>query len=200
MRRDTSGTLSPSCSERLTTSQTAAASFFGFSPILLPYRQPLEAVLGLLRKTSPDVLIAGAGTIPLTEVAHSCPQLKHVIWVVQQGSRHLDWNEVPEGFGGKVGVSVWHELIEEKKSSIEGDLPYDVDRPGDSFRLVTMWQKEDDEVGDVVEYTEAVSILRKRKTCLRFLTRLEPRRWSIRVHLVATAEAEHHSVGSLATS
>ena len=111
------------------------------------------------------MLIAGAGTIPLADVVHSCPQLKHVIWVVQPSNRHIDWNEVPEGFGGKVGVSVWHEMIEEKRSSIGGDLPYDVDRPEDSFRLVTIWQREGDEVGDVVEYTQAVSIPHKRKTC-----------------------------------
>lgn len=101
------------------------------------------------------MLIAGAGTIPLAEVVRGYPGLKHVIWVVQRGSRHLDWNEIPEGFGGKVGVSVWHELVEEKKSSTTKDLPYG-GRGGGSDNVVTIWQKKEDDAGEVVGFTQGV--------------------------------------------
>ncbi len=94
--------------------------------------------------------------MPLADIVEQYPQLQHVVWVVQQGSRHLDWNEVPEGFGGKVGVSVWHELVEEKKHADAADnLPYDGDGHP-SAKVVTVWQKREDDIGEIIEFTQGV--------------------------------------------
>ena len=35
----------------------------------------------------------------------------------------MDWNEVPEGVGGKMDVAVWHELVDDKKSLVDSELP-----------------------------------------------------------------------------
>lgn len=79
-----------------------------------------------MKQTSPEVLIAEAGTLDVEKVVASCPSLKHIIWVTKAGSEHMDWNEVPEGIGGRLGVSVWKDLIEEHGSNSEVP-PYDKD-------------------------------------------------------------------------
>lgn len=133
-----------------------AGAFYGFTPVLLPYRQSLETVVEILKQTRADVLIVGAGTIPLADLLDGYADLNHVVWVVQRGSRHLDWNEVPEGVGGKVGVSVWHDLIEEKKPNVTSDLPDGDDGDPTSRKLITVWQKKEDDIGRVIEFTQAV--------------------------------------------
>ncbi|KAI9885160.1 MAG: hypothetical protein M1823_003047 [Watsoniomyces obsoletus] len=130
-----------------------AGAFYGFTPILLPYRQSLETVIELLKKTNADVLIAGAGTVPLAELVDAYPPLNYVIWVVQRGSRHLDWNEVPEGFGGKVGVAVWHDLIDERKPNASTELP-PAEEGSEAPGIVTIWQKKEDDAGEVNEFTQ----------------------------------------------
>lgn len=104
-----------------------------------------------------DMLIAGAGTVSLVEVTREYSVLRHVIWVVPKVSRHLDWNEGSEGIGGKVGISVWHDMIEEKKGKATSDLPDRTDGYTPE-NVVTVWQKNKEEVGEVVEYTQGVSI------------------------------------------
>ena len=111
-------------------------------------------MIGLLRKTQTDILIAGAGTVPLADVVSGHPMLEHVIWVVQEGSRHLDWSEVPEGIGGRVGVAVWHELIEEKKSRTSEHPPSNDGERRDPGKIVVVWQKKEDDVGEVIEYSQ----------------------------------------------
>jgi hypothetical protein len=93
----------------------------------------------------------------LAEVIKGYPGLQHIIWVVKEGSRHMDWNEVPEGFGGKVEVGVWHDIVEEKKGAIGSALPDNaVGEPQQG--LVTIWQFERDDVGIVTEYTQKVRL------------------------------------------
>ncbi|KAI9832090.1 MAG: hypothetical protein M1826_002419 [Phylliscum demangeonii] len=130
------------------------AAFYGLTPVLLPYRQSHDALKEWLVRTEVDVLIAAAGTVPLAEVAEAAPRLKHVIWVVQAASRHLEWSEVPEGIGGRIGVSVWHEIIEEKKAGADANLPSSQGNgvpPG----VVAVWQKKEDDPGEIITYTQA---------------------------------------------
>ena len=100
-----------------------AAAFYGFKAVLIPYKLTTEDFIAHLRTANADFLIAEAGTIELPPVTKSCPNLKHVVWVAKVGSQHMDWNEVPEGVGGQLEVSVWHELCEEKKSTTGTELP-----------------------------------------------------------------------------
>lgn len=75
------------------------------------------------------MLVAAAGTISLTELVTLYSGLKQVIWVVERSSRHIDWNEVPEVFGGIADVAAWHEIVDQKEST--SDLPPDL--PGSAI-------------------------------------------------------------------
>ena len=66
----------------------------------------------------------------------------------------MDWHEVPEGEGGKTGVAVWHEIIEESKA--DSELPAEdaeskgVQDPGIIF--TSRGEKE----AEIHEFTQAV--------------------------------------------
>jgi hypothetical protein len=133
----------------------SATAFYGITPILLPCNLPVEVLIQILQKTKPDFLIAAAGGLSLTEVVRFYGGLKQVIWVVEEGSRHMDWNEVPEGIGGQAGVGVWHEIVEEKRANVGSAVPDNAE--GDTLKnLVSIWQGEKNSVGEVVEFTQKV--------------------------------------------
>ena len=90
---------------------------------MVPHNLKTDDLIAHLSLAKPDFLIAEAGAIELAAVSKSCPSLANVIWVAKYGSRHMDWNEVPEGVGGKMDVAVWHELVDDKKSLVGPGLP-----------------------------------------------------------------------------
>ena len=91
---------------------------------MVPQQKSIDTLAGILVETKADILVAGAGSLPLKELLQKYPHLRQVIWVVERTSRHIDWNEVGEGEGGKAEIAVWHNIIEEKQASSE--LPNDV--------------------------------------------------------------------------
>lgn len=102
-----------------------------------------------------DILVAGAGSLPLKDLLPKYSGLKQVIWVVERTARHMDWNEVGEGEGGKVEIAVWHDIIDEKQTS--SDLPDSV--PEGTVTNVVMvtedaWSAMDSY--DLTEFTQAV--------------------------------------------
>ena len=99
-----------------------AAAFYGFQVVVVPQHLAPDALTNILSESKADSLIAETGRLELDTVAKSCPNLLHVLWVTNEGSRHMGWNEVPEGIGGKVEISVWHELVEEKKGSTSAEV------------------------------------------------------------------------------
>lgn len=101
-------------------------------------------------ETRSDILVAGAGSLPLKELLPKYPNLKQVIWVVERNSRHMDWNEVGEGEGGKAEIAVWHDIIDEKQHPSE--LPGDV--PGDALSNVVMVTEDAWSAMDSYELTE----------------------------------------------
>jgi hypothetical protein len=103
-----------------------------------------------LSEVKPDFLIAEAGA-----VLAGCSSLRHIIWVAKEGNRHMDWNVVPEGTGGKVEVVVWHELIDERKTLANSEVP-PVDKESSVQPLSTFWAAGEG-VGHLVEYTSEVS-------------------------------------------
>jgi len=130
-----------------------AGAFYGFTPILIPYNQPHQTLVELLNQTKADSLIAEAGSLPLADVGKSVSGLRQVIWTVEKTSRHMDWNEVPEGIGGKIDVSVWHQLVQDQKNTA-ASLPSDTDKaPG----VVFLWQETVGKPAEVVEFTQNVS-------------------------------------------
>ena len=106
-------------------------------------------------ETKADTLVAGAGSLPLKELLQKYPHLRQVIWVVERTSRHIDWNEVGEGEGGKAEIAVWHNIIEEKQVSSE--LPNDV-AEGDLTNVIMVtedaWSAMDSY--ELTNFTQAV--------------------------------------------
>lgn len=126
-----------------------AAAFYGFRPVLVPHNLQTDQLVAHLQQVKPDFLIAEAGALEIDSVVSACSSLKHVIWVVKEGSRHMDWNVVPEGAGGKVEVVVWHELVDERKTLTSSDvLPVDKET---SVKPLSIY------IDEVVELTSEVS-------------------------------------------
>lgn len=132
-----------------------AGAFYGFTPILIPYNQPHPALVDLLVQTGADALIAEAGSIPLAEVGRGASALRQIIWTVEKTSRHMDWSEVPEGIGGKIDVSVWHELVQEQKNGA-ASLPSTTEKPPG---VVFLWQETAGKSAEIVEFTQQVDTL-----------------------------------------
>ena len=103
-----------------------------------------------LRKAQAEVLIAEAGAVDLPTITKDNEQLKHAIWVAKQGSRHMDWNDVPDGIGGGLEVSVWHELVKDRKETVGAELP-SFSHTTTTPPVTTLWNDE------FVEYTPQVS-------------------------------------------
>lgn len=127
-----------------------AGAFYGFTPVLIPFNQPHKTLVELLNQTKVDSLIAEAGSLPLADVGKSVPSLRQVIWTVEKTSRHMDWNEVPEGIGGKIDVSVWHQLIQDHKNSTPTLPATEGTAPG----VVFLWQEAVGKPAEVVEFTQ----------------------------------------------
>lgn len=127
-----------------------AGAFYGFSPILIPYNQPHPTLIELLNRTGADALIAEAGSVPLADVSRGVSALRQVIWTVEKTSRHMDWNEVPEGIGGKIDVSVWHQLVQDQKSGAI-ELPQNA---GKAPSIIFLWQEGTGKSTEIVEFTQ----------------------------------------------
>lgn len=109
----------------------------------------------MLKTTHADTLITAAGSVPLQGLLEQHPGLKQVIWVVERTSRHLDWNEVPEGVGGRAEIAVWHDIVEERKSLVSADLPAD-NAENPPTNVIAVSQSASKKKYEVVEFTQHV--------------------------------------------
>jgi hypothetical protein len=101
-----------------------ACSFYNMTAILLPFDQKDDAVLvSMLRRSAADTVITAPGCFPFDTVVQSYPALRQLIWVVDDGSAHLDWNEVPKGMGGSVNVSTWQDVVNDAPQAAGRELP-----------------------------------------------------------------------------
>ena len=134
------------------TDTVVAAAFYGFTPILIPQMQSLELVGQMLRECKADVLIAPVGTLSFEQLSSSNPSLKHIVWVAEKTSRHMDWLEDSQGGN----VSEWHELVDQNKGSVDTALPTETfeSRPPS---IVTVWQSQEAQSYEIIEYSHAVS-------------------------------------------
>ena len=108
----------------------------------------------MLKAAGVDCVIAAAGSFPLEGMLRIYPGLRHVIWVAEQSSRHMDWNEVPEGVGGKAEIAVWHEIVEEKRSTASAEVPPSLS-DGASPKIITLSTGSSGPKS--IEFTQAVS-------------------------------------------
>ena len=117
--------------------------------ILIPYDQSTEDIISLLHKSKADTVIAAVGSFPFDVVTMSYPALRQLIWVVDEGSRHMDWNEVPKGTGGAVNVSTWSDIIQDQEATAGTELPA-VERSSELKKIVGFWP-----TGEMVGYTHS---------------------------------------------
>jgi hypothetical protein len=132
-----------------------ACSFYGLTPILIPFNQDHDVACKLLEQTRAQCVVATAGSLPLTGLTESVSSLRQVIWVTDSANEHMDWEGAPENeTGGKLDVCVWHNLMAEA-SSTSSDLPKNDETviPGN---LVFLWQKSLNSSAEVVEFTQKV--------------------------------------------
>lgn len=119
---------------------------------MIPHNLDPKQLGSYLNKVQAELLIAEAGAVDLTVVTSGNKQLKDVIWVAKEGSRHMDWNEVPAKIAGSVKVAVWHELVEEKKKLDDTEVPaYDPKSATPS--IIAFWPNSE----EFIEYKPQVS-------------------------------------------
>jgi hypothetical protein len=126
-----------------------ACAFYDLTAILLPYDKPLNTIISQLQQAKADTVIAAVGSFPFDVITRSYPALKQLIWVVDEGSKHMDWNEVPEGTGGAVNVSTWQQIMQDQDPTAGAELPV-VDRTAKLKSVLAFWPS-----GELVEYTQA---------------------------------------------
>jgi hypothetical protein len=114
--------------------------------------------VSILKTANADALVAAAGSLPLEMLSKGNSSLKQLVWVVEKTSRHMDWTEIPEGLGGSIDVSVWHETIQDH----QGDPPAFPDLKSNELgKIVTLWDYDALQSGskaptsEVVEFTHA---------------------------------------------
>ncbi|KAI5208343.1 hypothetical protein AUEXF2481DRAFT_30590 [Aureobasidium subglaciale EXF-2481] len=130
-----------------------ACSFYGLTPILIPYNQDHDTACKLLEDTQTQCLVATAGALPLVALTKSVPSLRQVLWVTDPANKHMDWQGAPENeTNGKLAVSVWDNIVQES-SSTSSELPKGDDSlvPGN---LIFLWQKSPNSPAKSVEFTQ----------------------------------------------
>ncbi|KAJ6784453.1 hypothetical protein PWT90_09547 [Aphanocladium album] len=136
----------------------ACAFSKNLTAVLIPFDVPEEQLVSMLRRAAVDTVITATGVFPFDAVVKAYPGLRQLIWVVDQGSAHMDWNEVPEGIGGSVSVATWQDVVRDAPADAGRELPAaaesDKDTVGD---VVTFWQsgKPGAEQQEMVRFTQA---------------------------------------------
>jgi AMP-binding enzyme len=84
----------------------------------------------------------------------------------------MDWTEVPAGLGGKVDVSVWHELVQDHS----GSSPPPELKASELGTITVVWQSENLKPGELVEFTHAnfIAAVASLLVALPFVERLVP--------------------------
>jgi len=129
-----------------------ACSFYNLTAVLLPYDEPEAAIISMLRQSGADTVVTCPGTFPFDSVVKTYPALRQLIWVVDEGSKHLDWNEVPKGMGGKVNVSTWQDILSDNPQSAGTELP--LDNQADAPEVIMFWKTKDNTTEEMVRFTQ----------------------------------------------
>lgn len=139
----------PNSIELLTT--LFACAFYELTAIIMPYDQPATAVTDMLERSGADTMIAAVGTLPFDAVTKEYAGLKSLFWVVDPGSKHLDWDELPRGTNG-LYVNTWQEIMQKEGGIAASELPSLVKTP--TKNILMFWLPETGEPGEMVEYTQ----------------------------------------------
>ncbi|KAI0490474.1 hypothetical protein F4859DRAFT_9013 [Xylaria cf. heliscus] len=130
-----------------------ACSFYNATAILLPYDQSDASIISMLQQSGADTIVTCPGTFPFDTVVKSYPALRQLIWVVDEGSKHLDWNEVPKGMGGKVNVSTWQDILNDNPQTAGTELP-SPDNQAAAPDVITFWTSKPGSVEEMARFTQ----------------------------------------------
>lgn len=131
-----------------------ACVFHNLEAILIPFDQSDEAVITMLRRSAADTVVALPGSFPFETVFKSYPSLRQLIWVVDEGNRHLDWNEVPQGVGGSVNVATWQDIVQESPADAGKELP-PMEGQSEPQDITIFWQSKPGVMEEMVRFTSA---------------------------------------------
>ncbi|KAK4137659.1 acetyl-CoA synthetase-like protein [Trichocladium antarcticum] len=131
-----------------------ACAFYNLTAVILPFDQPDDALISMLRRSAADTVVTAPGSFPFDVVVKNYPSLRQLIWVVDDGSKHMDWNEVPEGSGGTVTVSTWQDTINDNSVDAGKDLP-PIEGQEEPCDVTIFWQPKAGQQEDMVRFTAA---------------------------------------------
>lgn len=132
-----------------------ACSFYpNLTAILIPFDVSNDELVSMLRRSTADTLVTAPGAFPFDAVIQAYPSLRQLIWVTDEGSNHMDWNEVPEGSGGNMNVATWQDILRDSPAHAATELPA-VDLEKTPSDVVTFWQYGPGEVEEMVGFSQA---------------------------------------------
>ncbi|KAL2163107.1 hypothetical protein VTH06DRAFT_6943 [Thermothelomyces fergusii] len=134
-----------------------ACAFYDLTAVILPFDEPADSVLSMLRRSAADTVVTAPGSFPFDAVVKSYPALRQLIWVVDEGSKHLDWNEIPQGAGGGGGgvrVSTWQEIVSDGPVDAGTELP-PLEGQKDARDITVFWKAGPGRQEEMVRFTAA---------------------------------------------
>ncbi|KAM0434794.1 hypothetical protein ACHAQK_008711 [Fusarium lateritium] len=132
-----------------------ACSFYpNLTAILIPFDVSNDELVSMLRRSAADTLVTAPGAFPFDAVIQAYPSLRQLIWVTDEGSNHMDWNEVPEGSGGNMNVATWQDILRDTPAHAATELPA-VDLEKTPSDVVTFWQTGPGEIEEMVSFSQA---------------------------------------------
>ncbi|POR37198.1 Uncharacterized protein TPAR_02598 [Tolypocladium paradoxum] len=132
-----------------------ACSFYSnLTTVLIPFDVSDDELTSMLRRSAVDTVVTAPGAFPFDAVVKAYPSLRQLIWVVDEGSSHMDWNEVPEGMGGSVNVATWQDIINDAPASASTELP-PTELAYSPQDVVTFWQSKPGQLEEMVRFTQA---------------------------------------------
>jgi acyl-CoA synthetase (AMP-forming)/AMP-acid ligase II len=131
-----------------------ACAFYDLTAVILPFDEPTDAIISMLRRSAADTVVTAPGSFPFDVVVSSYPALRQLIWVVDEGSKHMDWNEVPQGTGSSVNVSTWQDIINDSPVDAGKQLPL-LEGQKAPRDVTVFWQAKPGQQEEMVRFTSA---------------------------------------------
>ncbi|KAF5021167.1 hypothetical protein F66182_6813 [Fusarium sp. NRRL 66182] len=132
-----------------------ACSFYpNLTTVLIPFDVSNDELVSMLRRSAADTLVTAPGAFPFDAVIQAYPSLRQLVWVTDEGSNHMDWNEVPEGSGGNINVATWQDILRDAPAHAGNELP-SIEPEKTPSDIVTFWQTGPGKVEEMVRFTQA---------------------------------------------
>ncbi|KPM35205.1 hypothetical protein AK830_g11360 [Neonectria ditissima] len=132
-----------------------ACSFYSnLTTVLIPFNVSDDELVSMLRRAAVDTLITAPGAFPFDAVIKAYPSLRQLIWVTDEGSNHMDWNEVPEGTGSSINVATWQDILRDAPVEAGNELPT-ADPERSPMDVVTFWQNKPGQMEEMVRFSQA---------------------------------------------